>query len=251
VYDTGTQTTFTRLQNSNAGLSRTLTGITTNNVVWTTSFGTAPNIERDVYFYNRSTQTTTVLDSSDDFDDSNPLISTTHVAFKRNQVSGNTSDGLYLYNIGTGATSLVPSSNLVSADKLGLHDISTNSSNLVWQTVNDSNIIEKSYFYNGTQTAELTAVANEKAFNPSISTTNITFQQFSGVWLYSSAFDTYRHISTDYSAPFISGDKIVWKNVASDSSSRLLFYDGASNNDIFGFTVSDGSLSRTGTLSIS
>jgi len=256
-YDTGTQTTFARLQNSNAGLRRTLTGITTNNVVWTTSFGTAPNIERDVYFHNRSTGTTTTLNSDPDFDDSNPLISSTHVAFKRNQLSGNTSDGLYLYNIGTATTSLVPSSNLVSIDALTLRDIAPDSSNLVWDEFLSGIVTEKAYFSNGTQSTALTESATGRGFFPSLSSTNVAFRQNAGrngIMLYYSTQGTYQYISTDFtdfSVPFISGDKIVWKNVASDSSSRLLFYDGASTNDSFGFTVSDGSLSSIGTLSIS
>jgi len=260
VYDTGSQITFSRLQDSNrSDTSRTLTGISDNSsVVWTTNFGTAPNIERDVYFYNVSTQTTIVLDGSGDFDDSNPLISTTHIAFKRNQVSGNTSDGLYLYNIGTGATSLVPSSNLVSIDALGLRGIASSGSNLVWgQGLNDANgvvvIPSKAYFYDGTQTRELAGSSGGLGSIPSLSSTNIAFRQASsrsGVWLYNSTQGTYQQISSgSFPSPSISGNKIVWRDLT-DSVSRLLFYDGASTNDSFGFTVSDGSLSSTGTFNI-
>lgn len=258
VYDTGTQTTFNRLQDSNFGTStsRGLAGISSNSsVVWTRSF---PSGERDVYFYNASTQTTTVLDGSGDFDDSNPLISTTHIAFKRNQVSGNTSDGLYLYNIGTGATSLVPSSNLVSIDALGLRGIASSGSNLVWgQGLNDANgvvvIPSKAYFYDGTQTRELVGSSGGFGSAPSLSGTNIAFGQASsrsGVWLYNSTQGTYQQISSgSLPSPSISGNKIVWRD-RTDSVSRLLFYDGASTNDSFGFTVSDGSLSSTGTFNI-
>lgn len=252
-YDVGTQTAYTRMPDSELGTNRTLAGISSSNsVIWTATFGTAPNTERDVYFYNTSSQTTTVLDSSSDFDDSSPLISSTHIAFKRNQLSGNTSDGVYLYTINSGTSALLPSSNLVSPDELSLRDISPDSSNVVWSTF--SNNVEKAYFYNGTQTAELTAVANGRGYYPSISITNIAFRQnFSntnGVWLYYSTNGTYQHISTDFSAPFISNQNIVWKNVSADNSARLLFYDGAATNDSFGFTVTDGALSRSGTLSI-
>lgn len=254
-YDTGTQTTFGRIpsSDSNVGTGRTLAGISSNgSVVWTTTFGTAPNTERDVYFYNTATQTTIVLNSSSALDDSNPLISSTHIAFKSNRISSNTSDGAYLYTISSGTLAFLPSSNLVSPDELYLRDISPDSSNVVWSTF--SNNVERAYFYNGTQTAELTAVANGQSNFPSISTTNIAFRQnysnTNGVWRYSSTDGAYQHISTDFSAPFISGQNIVWKNVSADNSARLLFYDGAATNDGFSFTVSDGALSRGGTLSI-
>lgn len=251
-HEISTGVTFNRLPSSNNGTSRTLTGISGANVVWATSFGTGSNVERDVYFYNVNTNTTTILDSSTDFDDFNPLISNSHIVFQRNQRSGSTNDGIYLYTIGTGTTSLVPSSNVSSG--LTLRDLSTNGSTVVWDTfIND---VEAAYVYNGTQTSVLTATSGGRGFFSSISDPNVAFRQnfasedLRGVYRYF-ANGTYQHISTDFARPFINGNNIVWRNVSSaDNSSRLLLYSGASTNDSFNFTVSDGSLTATGTLNI-
>lgn len=182
----------------------TLGGISGSTVVWDRLFPSAN--ERDV-FYRKLGESAQAIAENSDLDDFAPIISGSYIAFTRNQLSGDANDGLYLFNIETGALKRLSNS---AADRA----TSISGSNVVWERVNNNR---------------------------------------SSLFFYDGAVDQVRPLTNDtlnHTKPNVFGNNVVWQSGTGATSNQVLLYGGSVTSDNVGFRVSDGRLSKTGTLRI-
>lgn len=147
----------------------TLGGISGSTVVWDRLFPSAN--ERDV-FYRRVGESAQAIAENSDLDDFAPIISGSYIAFTRNQLSGDANDGLYLFNIETGALKRLSNS---AADRA----TSISGSNVVWERVNNNRSLL--FFYDGA-VDQVRPLTNDTLNHtkPTISGNNIVWQSSPG-----------------------------------------------------------------------
>jgi hypothetical protein len=218
-----TQITENRLLDDNLQISG-------STIAWTTTYPTeAYTTERDIRFSINGAEASTVS-SRIDFDDFNPKISGSFIAFERNQISGDAEDGIYLYNITNGITSRLSSN---SPNRISLGGIS--GSNVVWSEFdgNDNEI----FLFNGSQTIQLTN-NNVDDLDPQISSSNVVWQRWNedegrSIYLYNGNTTTLLS-SGDSKNARISGSNIVWQQ-----NQKIFFYDGAQTTQIAEYDAND------------
>ena len=225
-------------------------GVSGANVVWERGFGSESDIQ-----YKLGGSTIQSVNGSTSLDDYSPLISGSYIAFKRNDLSGSNvaGDGIYLYNTSTLTTTQLST----GTEDIYLGGLSGN--NVVWQRFYTSGS-EGDIFYSLNGSTAVNTINTSTAFDdysPRISGTNIAFVRDDksgtsndGVHLFNASTSSITHLSANASDAIggIDGQNLAWRS--GSSSAQAFFYDGTTTSDSFGFTVSDGSLSTSGTLNI-
>jgi hypothetical protein len=186
-----------------------LSGLSRSTVVWSKLYKNTSGSDSDVEFWDQR-RTIYSVNNSSTFDDDSPVVSDPYIAFQRRQASNISRNGVYLYNIDTASTTRI--GNYTDYGLPYQQGISGN--HVVWTDGggtlgNDTEV----FFYNGNKTLQLT------------------------------------NDSTGDTDPVVSGPNVAWLNQNYQTQAkRILFYDGTTTKDNFGFTVADGAGGSTSGL---
>lgn len=218
--------TGTTTQLTENGLRDDELQVSGSTVAWTTTYrredGTT---ERDIRFSVNGGNPVSI-NTRGDFDDSNPKVSGSFIAFERDQIDGYAEDGIYLYNTTTGTTLRLSST---ASYPVSLGGIS--GSNVVWTEGYSSNI----FFFNGSHTLRLTS-GEWSDRDPQISGTNIVWQRLSaaggGIYFYNGS--SVNLLSDRGKNARISGSNIVWQD-----DKKLFLYDGTATREIAQYNAND------------
>jgi hypothetical protein len=260
--------TITRLVNkAGNNITRRIIGsfqISGSNVVWTEAgFGT----DDETYFFNGSTIAQL---SNNDINDTDPQISGSNVVWVGRGSTG-TDDELYFYN-GSTTTKLTNNAANTNAAKQRIRrsSLQISGSNVVWESNGDpgdvgleggngfeggsglDNGIPKGgiYFYNGSTITQLTDNAKTPGSEPKISGSNVVWygrgssgaENDTGIYFYNGSTTTQLINTSIAGGEFgleISGSNVVWQR-SDGIDSEIYFYNPSQQQDLFGFTVTDG-----------
>ena len=254
LYNTTTATP-TQLQTSSENVGNI--GISGSNVVWTKEYTT----DRDIYFWNGISRE--LINTSSNFDDTSPVISGGSIAFLRKDNGAPTgpNNGVYLYSVSSGSNS--PTTQLDSDSSIAQPSIS--GSNVAWTRTFSGGDTDVRYLISG---GFVSPIDNSPLYDsgPQISGSNIVFRREdstnsanNGLYLYSDSGSSSSLIRlSDSSTPVFANDRIGgidgknvgWTRYNLFTPLQAFFYDGNSTTDSASFTISDGSLTTTGTLNI-
>ena len=229
-------------------------GISGSNVVWTKDYTT----DRDIYFWNGSSRE--LINTSNNFDDTSPVISGGSIAFLRKDIGAPTgpNNGVYLYSVSSGSNS--PTTQLDSSSTVA--QLSISGSNVAWTKTYSGSDTDVRYSIGGGTATSIDGSTTLYDSIPQISGTNIVFRREdstnsanNGLYLYGGGGSPVR--LSDSSTLFandriggIDGKNVGWTRYNLFTPAQASFYDGTTATDSVGFTVSDGTLTANGTLNI-
>jgi len=224
-------------------------------VVWERLVSGLPyNGDYNVRFVKENVAPRTSLPIDSSRSEYSPALFGNKIAFIRGDASGfNTAeDGVYLYDPTTDSSTPLEQ----APDKI----TSLNASNtaLTWTRDygNSNGDIHYSIAGGAVQTINSSTTLND--YSSIIDGNKIVFVRddksgtaADGIYLFDTSSASIKQLSSGSSNVFlggISGNNVVWRSA--DSNGQVFFYDGDTSSDSFGFTVSDGSVSLSGTLNI-
>lgn len=254
LYNISSSTT-TQLKTSSETVSNV--SISGTNVVWSKYY--PGNNESDVQFWNGTTIGS--VNGSTTFDDINPVISGNLIAFQRKDSSSATgpNNGVYLYNISGGTTTQLESGTQDIASLFFEKPISISGTNVAWTRKFGSSDYDLRYSVNSGSPDVIDSSSTLQDFGAQLSGSVIAFARSSpsdptqtGIYLKNIGGSLTRLSAAPSGTLDLVGStdsqNFAWTRIFGPSAG--FFYDGTSTTDSVGFTVSDGSLTTSGTLNI-